>query len=154
MRKTNSRVRVIRFGPGSLESIALRLWRHPDKWNRNADAYRVKGKVEGFFTVYAGCGSAHCVEISESLSAWTSDASSDSIDGRVIDLWSTKDPRAVENAAYNLANEVIFDLALWDWTDPCDAPDECGQCGASLDDGEGYDSLCGPCADAAESDAE
>lgn len=32
--------------------------------------------------------------------------------------------------------------------DPIDASGEdCTTCGASLDDGEGYDGLCGPCAD-------
>jgi len=30
------------------------------------------------------------------------------------------------------------------------APDCCRECGASLDDGEGYDGLCGNCADVAE----
>jgi hypothetical protein len=99
-----------------MESITLRLWRVPNKYSRDADNYRVRGSVAGFFTVYCGAGNGHTVEINEELDAWMSDVGRDSIVGHVADLWLSND----NDAAWQLASEVVYELALDDWFDPCD----------------------------------
>jgi hypothetical protein len=112
-----SRVREYRFDPGSLEAITLKLWRHPNRCNRQSQSYRVRGSVEGFFDVYCGAGNTHTVRISEELDFWTTDAGHDSIVGHAADVWLSKD----QDKARELTHEVIFDLALGDWFCSCDS---------------------------------
>lgn len=60
---------------------------------------------------------------------------------------------ALECVTYGTDNVVIECITccevLCDYTDVAGDPDRCA-CGASLDDGEGYDGRCGSCADRAE----
>lgn len=53
----------------------------------------------------------------------------------------------------DLDTPVSLDGLMWNEHDLAEA-DLCNQCGASLSDGEGYNGLCGNCADRAEPDDE
>ncbi|MTH61131.1 hypothetical protein [Paracoccus litorisediminis] len=53
------------------------------------------------------------------------------------------------DAEVSLGDDPGAYVMVWKWVTSSEA-DVCDECNGSLDDGEGYDGLCGSCADAAE----
>lgn len=105
---------VFRFGPGSLESLDLRVWSR----NRTYGAV-LCARVEGTFRVYCGAGSEHTVEISERLEAPRASAERDETAAWLV---AARDDRS-EDAACELAH-LLVNYALEDWSDPCSGPDD------------------------------
>lgn len=48
--------------------------------------------------------------------------------------------------------EPVVELETTDQDEALDDDERCSECGGELSDNEGYDGLCGPCADAAEAE--
>jgi hypothetical protein len=82
-----------------------------------------------------------CVDaaIEAGLEPWTCDE----CDRRIVSA-EHQSPQHAPTCSLHPDNEVTVEAEVDD-EDPCD------RCGAALDDGEGYDGLCGNCADIAES---
>ncbi len=101
-------VNAMTFGPGSLENIELRTWVS----RREGGATRMKGKIEGTYTVYCGMGWEHDVDIDIDLGAWSNESDSESL----------FDAHEGHNAFFFIAQEIEYDLE--DWVDPCELEDE------------------------------
>lgn len=104
--------KTFRFGPGSLESLALRVWTA-----RSSGGERVKAETVGTFTVYCGAGWSHTVRIDEGFSGWRSETEHDS-EARLLFAARGGD----EDAARELAERAV-EYALEGWFDPCDEGD-------------------------------
>lgn len=116
---TNSVIHT--FGPGSLESIYLKMWTaklikgvkaivttFPDI----PDARKIKFTVQGNYTIHCGAGNEHTVEIDVTDSIWDVEDNSyvnDIIHARAGD----------EDAQWRLAHTLIG-WELEDWYDPCE----------------------------------
>lgn len=94
------------FGPGSLESVTL--------YRRTVRDGAWEYRIRGSFTVYCGNGWDHTADVTSS------------------DWYSvTADPFDTYNVAHELVN-----LALEDWSDPCEVPQDTDAIAAMrLDDG-------------------
>jgi len=106
-----SRVRSFRFGPGSLESIWLRMWAVPRA--HQSEARSVRAHANGSYTVYCGHGWDHAVDIDERHTFFL-EQPADDLERRLASAWTKHDTGAAADAA----NELV-DWALEGWTDPC-----------------------------------
>lgn len=72
------------------------------------------------------------------------------------EVWGEEHPHYTRKRWGWEASEGDTQLGYWEWVvhsiDSHGGPDEHCECGAPLDDGEGYDGLCGNCADRAENE--
>lgn len=119
-----ARSRIITFGPGSLESVELRLWAK----NRTYGAV-VCAEIRGWFTVYCGAGNSHTVDISgarecvdrATFAQQTRDGYTDGASGAILAAYDLRS----EDDAYAAASWLVQEYALEDWADPCadDEPD-------------------------------
>ena len=97
------------FGPGSLESLHLKLW-------RENDAEQVTARLTGGYRVYCGNGNEHTVEIEVDHSVPTTNFLGRQI-WRVYHLGDdVGDPESI-------ARELL-EFALEDWSDPCEGDHE------------------------------
>ena len=99
------------FGPGSLESITLKTW----VANRG-DRVRMKGRIEGTYTIYCGMGWTHEVEIDTEVSGW--DTESDDVGMALRDA----DRGDVDVSFFFVTEQIGYELD--DWFDPCELEDE------------------------------
>ena len=100
----------VRFGPGRLESVALKVW--PDRLESERRRYRAT--LKGAVVVYCGNGNTHAHEVDESTALWASETSDDDLARLVLDTYEQRD----EDAADGLASELL-EWSLSGWTDPC-----------------------------------
>lgn len=70
-------------------------------------------------------------------------------DGSCIEGLAEGEADTKSAASTELSDQLAKSLPLYFWTEDDDEPEECSECGESLDDGEGWDGLCGNCADRA-----
>lgn len=98
------------FGPGSLESITLKTWVS----KREGGRIRMKGRIEGTYTIYCGMGWTHEVEIDAEVSGW--DTESDDV-GTAL-----RDADQGDNAFFFVSEQIGYELD--DWFDPCELEDE------------------------------
>ena len=110
-----SRVRSFRFGPGSLESIWLRMWAVPRA--HQSEARSVRAHTGGSYIVYCGHGWDHTVDIDE-CHTFLLDQPADDLERWLTSAWTEHDAGAAADAAADAANELV-DWALEGWTDPC-----------------------------------
>lgn len=108
-----SRVRCFRFGPGSLESIALRMWAVPR--SHESQTRSVRARAIGSYTVYCGSGWEHLVDIYEQHT-FDMERPADDLERQLVSAWTEHDTAAADAAAAELV-----DWALEDWSDPCQA---------------------------------
>ena len=101
----NYSTRVFTFGPGSMESLTLRVWA-----NRR-DVEHLYARLEGSFTIYCGAGNDHTVAIKESTTTWMSENTDEA-------RWMADSFRGVQGAADNLAAQLV-EWAVEGWVDPC-----------------------------------
>jgi hypothetical protein len=106
-----SRVRSFRFGPGSLESIALRMWAVPRAHESHTRA--VRAQAVGSCRVYCGAGWDHLVDIDEQHT-FDLERPADELGRRLATAWTENDADAADDAAAELV-----DQALEGWSDPC-----------------------------------
>ncbi len=106
-----SRVRSFRFGPGSLESIALRMWTVPRAHESHTRA--VRAQAVGSYRVYCGAGWDHLVDIDEQHT-FDLERPADELGRRLATAWTENDADAADDAAAELV-----DQALEGWSDPC-----------------------------------
>lgn len=100
--------RTFRFGPGSLESLTLKVWTARQRGGRREGMPRqIKATLIGFYTVYGEFGDERVV-INEGASAWTSE---DTDEARKLASARAGDQEAAEDLAGDLIN-----YALEDWT--------------------------------------
>ncbi len=111
-----SRVKSFRFGPGSLESVELRMWAVPRRYEGLMK--QVKAQAVGSYRLYCGRGWEHQVDIDE---AFTFDLERpvDDIHRRLAAAWAGRD----DGAAFDATGQLV-DWALDDWTDPCGVDSE------------------------------
>lgn len=110
------RTQVHTFGPGSLESLTLRLWQ-----NRR-DQEHLVARLEGTYTVYCGAGNSHTVSIKEEMHGWVKKEP-----GCILtvheqlhwDIVMLQAFQGVEGSAREIADQLV-EYGLEDWTDPCD----------------------------------
>ncbi len=100
-----SEERSFRFGPGSLESIKLRVWEQP--------AGDVRGEASGLYRVYCGEGAEHLVEIDEEFSL-SLQSPTEEIDEHLSRAWKLGDADAAEAVSHQ-----AIEWALEGWSDPC-----------------------------------
>lgn len=105
------RVRTFRFGPGSLESIELRMWMVPRRDESHARALRTE--AVGTYTVYCGAGWEHSVGIDERHTC-DPDRPVEDIDTQLQAAWTARD----RDAAFTAAGQLV-EWALDEWSDPC-----------------------------------
>jgi hypothetical protein len=106
-----SRVRSFRFGPGSLESISLRMWAVPRAYE--SEPRSVRAHANGSYTVYCGQGWDHVADIDERHTFFP-EQPADDLERRLASAWTEHDA----DAAADAANELV-DWALEGWEDPC-----------------------------------
>ena len=104
---------VTRFGPGSLESIAVRTWTVP-----RTERKRLKARVEGVYTVYCGAGWQHNVAIRQEFTGWVNEKPFHE------DVRALFDAHGGDEVAAATLAERAIEYQLEDWFDPCDAGDD------------------------------
>lgn len=111
-----SRVRSFRFGPGSLESVAIRMWAVPRA--RESQVRSIKARAIGSYTVYCGMGWEHLVDIDE-WHTFDLERPVDELERRLATAWTENDVGAADAAAAELV-----DWSLEGWEDPCSCEEE------------------------------
>lgn len=106
-----ARSRVVKFGPGSLESVELRQWLRP----RTQGAILVS-EIRGFFTVYCGAGNEHTVEVTERVETHSASHLAEREQCGSLALGARAGNM---DDAFLLAHELV-EWALEDWVDSCD----------------------------------
>ena len=99
------RTQQFTFGPGSLESVTLRVYTH------RRDQEHLIAKLDGSYTVYCGAGNSHTVSIKEEMHGWT-------MGTQEFDRWMKAAYAGVEGQAQQIADQLI-EWALDGWEDPC-----------------------------------
>lgn len=102
------RVSVHTFGPGSLESCEVRVWKR---------RHLIKARLTGQFKVYCAFGHEHTQSVDESTAAQT-DTKPDADGWDIVSTYNGN-----HDAASNVAN-TLLDYALYGWNCPNDTDDD------------------------------
>lgn len=111
------RVRSFQFGPGSLESVELRMWLVP-RSGRDGLTRLIKTRATGSYRVYCGAGREHSTDVDE-WHVFDVERPDEEVEERLAVAWTGGD----RDAAWDAAHQLV-DWALEGWTDPCEACDE------------------------------
>ena len=107
-----SRTTVATFGPGSMESLELKVWTK----RRVGDMRQIRASLKGTYYVYCGMGYEHTHEVNETDGAWDGER-----DSYALDVIGARDGDL--DATERLA-QFMLDGSLEDWSDPCQDIDE------------------------------
>lgn len=110
------RTQTFAFGPGSLESVTLKVYTH------RRDQEHLVARLEGTYTVYCGAGNSHTVSINEQMHGFEPKQPVGCLltayQQLEFDRWMSEAYRGVEGAARMIADQLI-EWALDGWNDPC-----------------------------------